>query len=171
MKRTFLTGVACTLFLLLMPACGGDSSDGNDDIPSQTATFQASVSGSLDGDVMGTAFGGGPNDGTGWGLVLGVVPGKAGGLDGSITIVRNEGDRPSNGTYSILGAQSEPAQDFYAVAIIGGGFYSSTSGNFVVTSSNNSNVRGTFGFSATNGTDTITIEGGFNATNYTYFPN
>jgi hypothetical protein len=39
----------------------------------------------------------------------------------------------------------------------------------VITSSSGTNVRGTFGFDAVGSSGTITIEGGFNATNSTEF--
>lgn len=169
MKRTFIAGVVCTLFLFTWSACDGGNGD-NGEVPSQTATFEATVSGAVEGEISGTAFSGGSGGGGGWGLVLGVVTLKtSSGLDGSITIVRNMGDQPGEGTYSILEIPDEENEDFYAIAIIGDGAYSATQGNLQITQSSGSNVRGTFGFDASDGTQTITIEGGFNATNVVDF--
>ncbi len=175
MKRSFLTLAACFALLLSLPACDGDGSD-PDDVPSATASFQATVTGAVSDDMSGTAFSGGPGDGTGWGVVMGVVsiPKNGGsGVNGSISIVRNQGDRPGEGTFSIYDPESQQENQFYAVAIIDGGVYSGTSGNLRITSSGDSNVRGTFSFTGTGGaggTSSVTVEGGFNATNFSYFP-
>lgn len=171
MTRTFIAGVVSILFLFTWSACDGGNGD-NGDVPSQTATFEATVSGAVEGEISGTAFSAGAGGGAGWGLTLAVVaPKTSSGLDASITIIRAMGDRPGEGTYSILGVPDEESNDFYAGAVIGNGAYSATQGNLQITSSSGSNVRGTFGFDASDGTQTITIEGGFNATNVEGFGN
>lgn len=168
MKKLLLAGFALA-FLLLLPACDGNGSgNDDDDVPGAVATFNATLSGAMSGEISGTAFSGGPGGGSGWGLTLGVAPFKAGGLDGSITFVRETGNRPGEGTYSVLAEPSE--SDFYAIAIISGGVYNGVSGNLRITSSSSSNVRGTFDFNTSNGSETLRITGGFNATNYTQFP-
>ena len=167
MKRTFFASVICTAMLFALPACDGDSSGGEDDIPGTAATFQASIEGAANRNINGTAFSGGPGGGGGWALVMGVVVTKADGTssDASISIGRAFGDRPGEGTYSVIADPEQQSNNFYAVAILTEGLFSGSSGNFKVESSSASNVKGTFDFNATNGTETVRITGGFNSTN------
>jgi hypothetical protein len=164
MKRTLFLSAISVLFLFSLPAC--DSSDGdNGEIPSQNATFEATMSGAVEGEITGTAFSSGT--GVGWGLVLVTDAGKSG-IEGSITFIRSLGGRPGEGTYSVVEADEEETTDFYAVGVINSTAFPATSGNVVITSSSSNNVRGTFGFSATSGSQTLTIEGGFNAQNSSF---
>jgi hypothetical protein len=167
MKRTLFASVICTAMLLALPACDGNGSGGGDEIPGTTATFQATIDGATERSINGTAFSGGPGGGGGWVLVMGVVVTKTDGTsaDASMSIGRAVGDRPGEGTFSVIADPEQQSTDFYAVAVITEGIFTGTSGNFVVESSSSSNVRGTFDFNATNGTETVRITGGFNATN------
>jgi hypothetical protein len=161
MKRTLLVGAISALFLFSLPAC--DSSDGdNGDVPSQAGTFEATVDGAVEGDFSGSAVSAGTIGG--WGLVLTVSAAKNG-LDGSITFIRNDGSRPGDGTYSVLGDGSEESDDFYAVAVVNSSVYANVTGNLVITSSSSNSVRGTFGIQGSDGSQTVTIEGGFNSIN------
>lgn len=168
MKRTLQLSILCSLLLVTMTGCDSGGG-GEDDIPSSAMTFQATVSGAISTSLSGTALSGGPENNSGWALVLGVIPtaGKNGD-GGSITFGRAEGNRPGTGTYSVNGVE-ESGSDIYGIAILGSTAYTATSGSFVVTSSSSTNVKGTFNFTASNGSESVTIEGGFNATNYGYF--
>jgi hypothetical protein len=156
----------CSLLLVASLGCDGDgSSDDDTGIPSQVATFEASISGSVEMDLGGTAFSG--TVGSTWGLAL-TVTSKNG--YAAITFLRHASARPEPGTYVVGGVLPE-GNDFYVSAFLEDASYvGNPAGTLEITSSTATNVRGTFDFSATSGTvgnpQNIDVEGGFNATNH-----
>lgn len=162
MKRTLLVGAISALFLFSLPAC--DSSDGdNGDVPSQAGTFEATVDGAVEGEISGSALS--ATGGGSWGVILNVVSGGKNGVDDAQIYIVRTGSRPGEGTYSVLGDGTEESDDFYAVVVVNTTAYANATGNLVITASSSNSVRGTFGIQGSDGSQTITIEGGFNAIN------
>lgn len=167
MKRSLFAGAICALILVSLPAC--DSNGGNDETPDEAGTFTATIEGAIDAEVSGSAFSSGT--GSAWALVLASsqptskTEAVGSGDDESFSFVRALGGRPGEGTYSIFSDALEQSEDFIGSVYVGGTFYSEATGNLVVTSSSSSSVRGTFAFNATNGSETITVEGAFNSIN------
>ena len=156
-----------SIFLLTLAACDGDGgSDGDQQIPSQQGTFQATVSGAVSLDVSGTAFSG--TAGGPWGLAMTVTSAKSGGYQ-AISVLRHGVGRPSEGSYTVGNADPESG-DFYASATIDNVNYTGASGSFSVASSTEASVSGTFSITLRSGTvanpQTITVAGGFNSTDH-----
>lgn len=162
MKRSSLLLALVVAVVIL--GCDSDGSDGGGRIPSQVATFEASITGDLEMDIDGTAYSG--VVASRWGLTM-TIAAKDG--YGAIVFLRNGGLRPEPGTYTIGGLT--PAQDFYTSPVVDGlSFTAAPAGTVVITVSTPTNVRGTFEFDAAAGTvgnpTSVHISGGFNATNH-----
>lgn len=169
MKRSLLPWLSCLSLLLLLPACGSNTTaaDGND---AQPGTFTATVTGHVSATLSGVAAATGGASTGGWGVVL--PPGGP----MSITLVTPGKDRPPAGTYPIVeGVQAIGAEDtlFFASfsAAVGTSSYTSTGGTLTIQSSSATRVVGSFTFEAMRGTvgnpEIVSVQGTFNATNTT----
>lgn len=166
--------VALAAAVMLVTACGGDSSTGPDQTPA-TSSFTASISGGSSASLKGLAtFGTGTDPQTGdqaFGLFLSDTTG------GYVYIVREQAGVPPTGTYPLFDATGDATpgpSDYFALALLGPSTsptaaYTSRSGSFTITSSSANELKGTFtingfGGSLTAGdTATATITGSFDA--------
>lgn len=155
MKRILFVATITALSLSLSACDSGG--DGDDETPSEAGTYEATAEGSIDkvlsGDATSTGIAGV------WTLLMTKSVNKNGPED-TITLTRLNA-RPGEGTYSV----DNSGTTFVGTALIDGTSFVASSGNLVITSSSSSSVRGTFGMSMASGSQTLTLEGSFNATN------
>lgn len=150
--------------LLVLPACDNDGSD-DDNNGLQQGTYTATISGATNTDLSGIAASAGNAAAAGWGLALGSA--------GAGIIFTSAGDRPGNGTYTIVPisqASSLGANQFTATAAVVGTSdqYGSTMGTLTIESSSSTRVEGRFSFTAESiftAGQTVTVSGNFNSTN------
>lgn len=148
MKRLYLSAISAAVFLA---ACGGDKSTGPGDGGGNSAAFEATVSGDMEGAINGGAsFAEYQDPATGNVFELGFS--ETGGT-GRIVLARN-GSRPGNGAHTVADIYNggDPAVgDFVAFMYDGDAnnpdaLFFSTGGTVTVSSSSSSIVKGTFQF-------------------------